>query len=237
MKQLVGRLAGQVIDVPFSAAEAAQINGTAVRATDDEVLAAGHALNPEIVPADRMTLPAGYSLEPTEVGGFDLFDAARLRLNQEPHPNIADAISAAHDHLAASVLVPVGDVGFVQLPTSTTQIPTITLDDYRFDELDEGGFLVYDPAGVPIQEEAFENEDVAYDAAREHFAASRGKTLEELDADEAAAGAGDLAAVPEDWRSLHHTQRRALAQKIKGKPVANTAEADEVIEEYVTRPR
>ncbi|WP_342152332.1 hypothetical protein [Methylorubrum sp. SB2] len=235
VKQLIGRLAGSVVDVPYSAAQNAIVNGTAVPATDDDLEAAGVEVRPIAEAADPTALPAGYTVEDTEAGGFNLKDPGGVILNGEPHPNLPAAIDAAHAHRMATVLslVPAPVVPVPPVPPSP---PLFTLDDYRFEAIEGGGVRLFDPAGAVIGDNPYADEDAARLAARENFAAARGLSLEELAAEEAGRGLLTEVAVPEDWKGLHHTQRRALAARIAGRPIAATAEADEVIEEYVTRP-
>ncbi len=43
-------------------------------------------------------------------------------------------------------------------------------------------------------------------------------------------GATDLVVIPEDWRTMHHKKRMALAKLISGIEPADTAQADAIIE-------
>lgn len=234
VKQLIGRLAGSVVDLPYSAAENAIANGTAVAATDQEVVAAGFDVAPVAPPVALDVMPIGYRVEPTEVGGFDLFDAGGVRLNEEPLPNMAAVLSEAHDRVAATVL-PATTLPVVQVPPVTTDA-AFSLADYRFEPVEGGGFILFDPAGVRLGDDVLPDEEAAELALRQHYAAARGMTLEEMEAQEAEAARAHKILVPAGWRDLHHSQRRALARQITGAEPVNTAAADEAIEEYVTRP-
>lgn len=231
--QLIGRLAGSVVDIPFSAAENAIQNGTARQATDAEMTEAGVDTRQVVETADPTVLPPGYLAEITEAGGYDIRDAAGLPINVEPFPNLPAAISGAHEH-RDSTLLPVMQIALDQVPGSEATL--FTLADYRVEPVDSGGFSVFDPAGLRIGEDMLADEDAARLVAREHYAASRGFTLDDLAEEEAGASVQREVVIPTDWRSLHHTQRRALAQRITGEPVGSTKAADDVIEEYLTRP-
>lgn len=234
VKQLIGRLAGSVVDLPYSAAENAIANGTAVAAMDEEVIAAGFQVENGPAPVNLDVMPIGYRVEPTEVGGFDLYDAGGVRLNEEPIPNMAAVLSGAHDHRAATVL-PAVTAPLVEVPPVVPDT-AVSLASYRYEPLEGGGYILFDPAGLRLEGQALPDEDAVRLAIRQHFAASRGLTLEELEAEEAEAARKNAVQVPDGWRDLHHTQRRALARQITGQDPANTAAADEAIEEYVTRP-
>lgn len=232
VKQLIGRLAGSVVDLPFSAAENAIANGTALAATDREVIDAGFAVAAGPAPVALDVMPIGYRVEPTEVGGFDLFDAAGIRLNGEPLPNMAAVLSFAHDHVAATVL-PAGTLPLADLSTDTDT--AFSLADYRFEPVEGGGFILFDPAGARFGDETLVDEEAVNLAIRQHYAAARGLTLGELEAEEAEAARRNVVQVPADWRVLHHTRRRALAQQITGIAPADTAAADVIIKDYLTR--
>lgn len=234
VKQLIGRMAGAVVEMPFAAATSNIAAGTCVLATEDEVAAAGLHAVPTVTATEPEVLPAGYRTEVAEVEGFDLFDAGGVRLNQEPFANLPALLSFAHERATAmapvALVIPLG-----QIPGD--EPPMISFDGYRFEPAEGGGFLLFDPAGAPLGVDPVADEEAARLGLRQHYAAARGMTLEELEAEEAAASNQIVTvAVPENWRSLHHTQRRALAQQISGEAQASTAAADEVIEEYVTRP-
>ncbi len=90
VKQLIGRQAGFVIDMPFAEAKACIDNGTAERATEDDITAAleqSTAPNVDVTPEQLM---AGYRTESAESGGFDVFDAGGVKISQDPlHNQIA----------------------------------------------------------------------------------------------------------------------------------------------------
>jgi hypothetical protein len=236
IKQLIGRLAGQVVDLPFSAAENVLANGTGVLATDTEVIAAGFDPVPVVAPVRTDVLPIGYRAEPTEVGGFDLYDAAGALVNVEPLANMIVAIEAAHDHREA-VFLPVQTIPVGQLPPELPIPPRITTADYSFDPIDSGGFDVFDPAGLKINDGPVADEAAVRAMVLLHLAQATGRTAEQVEADELEEPPVVETTVPDDWRTLHWSQRKALALRINGgAPVANAAEADHVIEEYLTRP-
>ncbi len=210
VKQLIGRLAGSVVDLPYSAAENAIANGTAVAATDQEVVAAGFDVAPVAPPVALDVMPIGYRVEPTEVGGFDLFDAGGVRLNEEPLPNMAAVLSEAHDRVAATVRPANDAAGRPGAPGHHRR--RLLLADYRFEPVEGGGFILFDPAGVRLGDDVLPDEEAAELALRQHYAAARGMTLEEMEAQEAEPpGAQDPGAA--GWRDLHHSQRRALAAR------------------------
>ena len=234
VKQLIGRMAGTVVEMPFAAATSNIAAGTCVLATEDEVTAAGLQAVPTVTATEPEVLPAGYRTEVAEVGGFDLFDAGGVRLNQEPFANLPALLSFAHDR--ATAMAPVAlVVPLSQIPGG--EPPMISFDGYRFEPAEGGGFMLFDPSGAPPGTDPVADEEAAHLGLRQHYAAARGMTLEELEAGEAATSDQIVTVtVPENWRSLHHTQRRALAQQISGEPQPSAAAADGVIEEYVTRP-
>lgn len=236
IKQLIGRLAGQVVDLPFSAAENVVANGTGVLATDAEVLAAGFDPMPAVAPVRTDTLPIGYRVEPTEVGGYDLYDAAGALVNVEPLANMIVAVEAAHDHRKA-VYLPVQTIPIGQLPPELPIPPRILTADYVFDPIEGGGFNVFDPAGVKISDGPVADEAAVRTMILLHLAQATGRTVEQVEADELELPPVTEISVPDDWKAMHWSQRKALALRINGgKPVANAAEADHVIEEYLTRP-
>lgn len=233
VKQLIGRMANTVVEMPFAAATSNIAAGTCMLATEDEVAAAGLEMRPTTISAEPEALPAGYRTEVTEVGGFDLFDAGGVRLNQEPFANMPALLSFAHERAAlmapVAVLIPLS-----QIPSAEPAL--INFADYRFEPAEGGGYFLFDPAGVQLGADTVADEDAARLGLRQHYAAARGLTLEELEAEETGPGLQSTIAVPDDWRSLHHTQKRALAQRISGEPVSTAAAAEHIIEEYLTRP-
>lgn len=228
VKQLIGRLAGTVVDMPYAAATSNIAAGTCVLATDEEVAAAGLTSAPIADPAPAEALPIGYRIEPAEVGGFDVYDPGGVRLNQMPHPNVPAARSAAADHAAGTVTV-VAQVAIDALDEDEGG-EIVLPDGYRLEPASFGeGFDVFDPGSVLLNEEPIADEAEARLLAAQHHEGALGQ--EDLDD-----GGGDSTPlVPENWKDLHHSQRRALAARIAGRPFATTAQADEVIEEYLTR--
>lgn len=84
--QLIGRQADTVVDMPFAEAQACMGNGTARRATEEEVTA---AMERSTAPVAHMTteqLLAGYRLEPSEAGGYDAFDTGGVKISTEDAP-------------------------------------------------------------------------------------------------------------------------------------------------------
>ncbi|WP_132254730.1 hypothetical protein [Methylobacterium segetis] len=230
VRQLVGRLAGTIVQMPFSAATSNIAAGTCATVTDDEITAAGLQLEP--VPSDAAPdgLPAGFRVEPTEGGGFDLLDAGGVRLNDEPFPNLPAARSFAAEHIVAQTTVAVIDLS--QVPGQEPQV--LLLDAYRFEPVEGGGFNLFDPGGVLLNPEPFEDEEAVLLARRQHYAAARGMTPEELEAEEAGPGLQPTGVdVPQDWESLHHAKRRALAKHISGEDPENTEAADRTIRAYL----
>lgn len=235
IKQLIGRLAGQVVELPFSAAENVIANGTGVVATDAEILAAGFVPGTAPVPARTDTLPLGYRAEPTEVGGYDLYDAAGALLNVEPLANMVVAVEAAHDHREA-VYLPVQTISLGQVAPQLPIPPRITMADYTFDPIASGGFDVFDPAGLRISDGPVVDEAAVRTMILLHLAQVTGRTVEQVEADELEEPPVTAITVPENWRELHWSQRKALAVRIgNGAPVANAADADAAIEAYLAR--
>lgn len=230
VRQLVGRLAGTIVQMPFSAATSNIAAGTCAMVTDDEVTAAGLQVEPAPTDAAPDGLPSGFRVEPTEGGGFDLLDPGGVRLNQEPFPNLPAARSYAHEHFVSQTTVAVLDLS--QVPGQEPVL--LTLDDYRIEPVEGGGFNLLDSGGVLLNDEPFEDEEAVILARRQHYAAARGMTLEELEAEEA--GGGDPPPpvdVPADWERLHHAKKRALAKQISGEDPQNTEDAERVIRAYL----
>lgn len=112
VRQLIGRIAGQVIDLPPHVAQAMLDNGTAAKVTDAEIEAAGHELPPP--PAETVPMfPEGYDQRTNEGGTFDVYlkpidtDASGaitsvpLNANRDL-PNLAAARSFAVQHAEAA---------------------------------------------------------------------------------------------------------------------------------------
>lgn len=100
VRQLIGRQAGQIIEMPFSAAEACLSNGTVQRVTEAEIIAAGHT-PPQQPPApEPAVVPDGYeALTRIDGQGYDVFkrpvtrnergDVTDEALNPAPLHNLA----------------------------------------------------------------------------------------------------------------------------------------------------
>lgn len=234
MKQLIGRLAGSIVEIPYSAAQNAEMNGTAVRATDEEIAAAGIEVERIVETASVDVLPLGYSVEIVE-DGYDLIDPAGLTINTEVHRSLPAAISAAHDHVAATVLPVVEIVPIGQMPSDAPPV-RLSIEDYSTEEV-EGGFDLYDPNDVKVNDAPLADEAAVRRASIEHLAKVTDRTVAEVEAEISGEEPDEPnhVAVPANWKSLRAAERRDLAKLITGKDLT-TAQADEAIEEYVTRP-
>lgn len=102
VRQLIGREAGNIINMPYDAAQSCLAMGTVAAVTDEEVAAAGLE-SPEPVVANRPDeLPRGFRVEVIPGGGFDLFDPGGVNISKDVDlPNLV----AARD-LAWSVMLP-----------------------------------------------------------------------------------------------------------------------------------
>jgi hypothetical protein len=101
VRQLIGREAGTIINLPAHAAEASLLAGTVSTVTDEELAEAGLNETPaEPLPYPEQ-MPPGFRAEPSEDGGFDVLDAGGVTLNTEFIPNLPAARSFAHDYVAA----------------------------------------------------------------------------------------------------------------------------------------
>lgn len=123
VRQLIGRQAGQIIEMPYHAAEACLAQGSAERVTDAEILAAG--LTPEApVPVAELsiTLPDGFEAHARPDGlGFDLYRSPVTRddkgeitsepLNAAPLHNLIAARDAA-----VQLVEPPAPAGPVDIP-------------------------------------------------------------------------------------------------------------------------
>lgn len=89
--QLIGRQADTVIDMPYAEAKACIDNGTARRATEDEITAEMERTTAPVTNVSREQLLAGYRMEPNEAGGYDVFDAGGVKVSQEPLRNQLEA--------------------------------------------------------------------------------------------------------------------------------------------------
>ncbi|RUM06812.1 Rho termination factor N-terminal domain-containing protein [Rhizobium chutanense] len=102
VRQLIGREAGNIINMPYDAAQSCLAMGTVEAVTDEEIEAAG--LEPaEPAVANRPDeLPRGFRVEAIAGGGYDLFDPGGVNVSKEVDlPNLV----AARD-LAWSILHP-----------------------------------------------------------------------------------------------------------------------------------
>ncbi|NEI60917.1 hypothetical protein [Rhizobium leguminosarum] len=101
VRQLIGREAGTIINMPFTAAQSCLAMGTAGEVTDEEIAAAG--LEPEPVVVNRPDeLPHGFRVETIPGGGFDLYDPGGVNISKDVDlPNLI----AARD-LAWSIMHP-----------------------------------------------------------------------------------------------------------------------------------
>jgi len=237
--QLVGRMADTVIETPYHAGSAGIANGTMRLATEDEVASAGYQIPHEQPPITiEEGFPAGYTVEPTEHGGFDLFNQGGIRLNTTPYVNLVAARSAAVENRDLAVtLQPVDSAANREaLEGQLAQRPerTFTMADYRATEAPNGGFNILDPGGVVLNDEPLDSIETARAFAAEHLKTmiEQGEGPEDLDN----GGIEDAELeVPEDWQSLHHMKQRSIARKISGEEPANTDAAKAVIEDYLRR--
>lgn len=112
VRQLIGRQAGEIIEMRADAAQACLAQGSAATVTDEELAAAGIAKPPTpIDTAPAMT--AGYEAHSRPDGlGYDVFRSPVTRgerneitsesLNSAPLPNLVAARDFAADHAAAA---------------------------------------------------------------------------------------------------------------------------------------
>lgn len=91
VRQLIGRQAGAIVDMPYADAKANLNAGTCAEATPEEIEAAGHEAQSGFVEVTPEALLAGYRIEPNIGGGFDLFDPGGVKVSEEPF----------HNHIAA----------------------------------------------------------------------------------------------------------------------------------------
>lgn len=103
VRQLIGREAGNIINMPYDAAQSCLAMGTVAAVTDEEIADAGLQA-PEPVVANRPDeLPRGFRVEVIPSGGYDLFDPGGVNISKDVDlPNLI----AARD-LAWSVIHPV----------------------------------------------------------------------------------------------------------------------------------
>ncbi len=100
VRQLIGRQAGEIVEMPYHAAEACLSNGTVQRVTDAEIVAAGMT-PPEPPPVEAAPMvPHGYeAISRLDDQGYDLFrqpvtrnergDVTDEPVNEKPLHNLA----------------------------------------------------------------------------------------------------------------------------------------------------
>lgn len=109
VRQKIGPQAGEIIEMPYLAAQNCLDVGSAEAVTDEEITAAG--LKPADItpPAKAETIPPGYRVDlcvdlddddnEFTPGGYDVFDAGGVRLTADVDiPNLVAARSFAWDH-------------------------------------------------------------------------------------------------------------------------------------------
>lgn len=110
VRQMIGRHAGEIVEMRADAAQACLSQGSAAAVTDEEMTAAGLALPALPAPDTVPVLPAGYEFHPRQDSlGFDVFRSPVERgegnaiisepLNVAPLHNLA----ALRDYVAALV--------------------------------------------------------------------------------------------------------------------------------------
>lgn len=241
--QLIGRLAESVIELPYSAAQSGIAMGTCRLATDDEIKNAGIIpIEAPILVSDEIAMPDGYRFEPTEHGGYDLFDRGGVRLNEEPFPNIPAARSFALEHADAGLIrVNVSDQlnpEVQQGQLATRPVREFTLADYRAEPgEEEGTYNLFDVGGVKLNEEPLRSKEEAQALAQEHLDLA----LAQGEGPENDPGRGNEedreVEVPANWQELHHMKRKAIARLIMGEEPPNTDAADAAIADYVLRQK
>lgn len=112
VRQLIGPQAGEIIEMPYLAAQNCLSVGTVQEVTDAEIAEAGLKPADVTAPAKAETVPPGYRVEEFVAvddddekftpGGYDVFDAGGVMLTAEHDiPNLAAARSFAWDHYEA----------------------------------------------------------------------------------------------------------------------------------------
>lgn len=98
VRQLIGRQAGTIVEMPFADAQLAKANDTAADVTAEEIAEAGHQVQAQATEAPAEKMIEGYRVESSlRGGGFDVFDAGGVRINDDPlHNHIV-----ARDHAVA----------------------------------------------------------------------------------------------------------------------------------------
>ncbi|QXZ79658.1 Rho termination factor N-terminal domain-containing protein [Rhizobium sp. L51/94] len=114
VRQLIGREAGNIIVMPYSAATSCLAMGTVAEVTDEEIEAAG--LEVEVFSANLPdALPHGFRVEALPEGGFDLYDPGGVNLSADISlPNMVAARDYAH-----SIVNPVDAAPTLALPAPT----------------------------------------------------------------------------------------------------------------------
>ncbi|MER8615977.1 hypothetical protein NKG99_03850 [Mesorhizobium sp. M1409] len=123
VRQLIGREAGTIIELPYHAATASLGMGTCAEVSDAEIAEAGLIPAPTYSAIRPDEMPAGYRAIPSEGGGFDVIDAGGVTVNKEFIPNLPAARSFA--------LALAGD----EMPAATSSDPA-DLDRMTRAELD-----------------------------------------------------------------------------------------------------
>jgi hypothetical protein len=110
VKQLIGRQQGKIVEMPFAEAQLAIDNDTAKLATPEEIAEAGHQPEGQVEEVHADKLLEGYRIEPSEGGGFDIFDAGGVQLNEDPlHNHIVARDHAVNHARAMRKLPPIAD--------------------------------------------------------------------------------------------------------------------------------
>ena len=92
--QLIGRQADTVIDMPFAEAKACMEAGTVRQATQEEITAAMEQPSaPFVAPRDEILL-AGYRMEPSENGGYEVFDAGGVKISKSEEKPLRNQLEA-----------------------------------------------------------------------------------------------------------------------------------------------
>lgn len=112
VKQLIGRQAGEIVEMEFAEAKVCLDAGTAQRVSDEEIEAASHQPAASRVNHTDEQLLAGYRIDPApDNSGYDAFDAGGVPLNKDftyrNFPQARDAV-LAHSR-AARGLPPAGE--------------------------------------------------------------------------------------------------------------------------------
>ena len=98
VRQLIGRQAGTIVEMPFHAATAALACGTCSEVSDAEIAAAGIVTAPRVSAVTAEEAPRGYRIEADPVAGYNVRDPGGVQMNAQPFPNLSAARSFAHNH-------------------------------------------------------------------------------------------------------------------------------------------